>query len=229
MWTRDGKRVVFASGTDNAATHDLFWQPADGSGPAEPLLVVPGREVPHAWASDSTLIYTHSRPDPRGVHRDITTARIPFTGKSTPFANSAFHEVNADLSPDGSWLAYSSNENDGRYEVFVRPFPGPGGKIQVSAGGGEEPKWSLDGRHIFYRDATRMMAVEVRREPSFAVVGPPEALFTDNFYRLAGAVQYDVHPDGFVMLQAGGASESFIVVTNWFDELRRRLAPTRHR
>ena len=131
------------------------------------------------------------------------------------------------FSPDGHWLAYVSNES-GRFDVYVQPFPGPGGKRQISTEGGNEPVWSRNGEELFYRNGNQMMAVEITTEPSFSA-GTPRLLFEGAFRR--GSVlraDYDVTPDGqrFVMLQQGGpdsGATQINVVLNWFEELKQRV------
>ena len=115
-------------------------------------------------------------------------------------------------------MTYTSNES-GRTEVYVRPFPGPGAKVQVSVAGGDQPTWSPSGREIFYRDATKMVAAAVQLAPTFAVTSRTP-LFTDSFLR-SGTLDYDVLPDGgFVMLQPSAASQ-LMVITNWQSSVTR--------
>ena len=139
------------------------------------------------------------------------------------------------FSPDGDWLAYESNES-GQFEVYVRPFPGPGGKLQISTQGGIEPVWSRNRRELYYRNGDRMMAVEVssRRDsngafPSGFSAGSPQLLFEGHF-QFSGLVSsgYDVSPDGqrFLMVQPSGPDQTptqIQVVLNWFTELQQRV------
>jgi hypothetical protein len=135
------------------------------------------------------------------------------------------------LSPDGRWMAYASEES-GRREIYVQAFPGPGGRWQVSSDGGNEPLWSASGRELFYRSGDRMMAVDISTNGEF-LAGKPRPLF-EGSYVLAGGgyarAQYDVSPDGqrFLMLkvveQKSNPLTQIHVVLNWSDELSRRLA-----
>ena len=131
------------------------------------------------------------------------------------------------FSPDGRWLAYVSNES-GRYEIYVQPFPGPGGKRQISTGGGIQPIWARNGQELFYRNGNRMMAVEITTDPTFSP-GTPSLLFEGNYLSgIAFLPYYDITPDGqrFVMIQEGwtdSAPTQINVVLNWFEELKRRL------
>jgi serine/threonine-protein kinase len=135
------------------------------------------------------------------------------------------------LSPDDQWLAYVSNES-GREEVYVRPFPGLAGRVQVSTEGGTEPMWPKDGSELFYRNGDKMMTVAIASEPDLAL-GKPNLLF-EGRYQSGVAVDeftstnYDAAPDGrFVMIRSkeGSAPAQIHMVPNWFVELK-RLAPT---
>ncbi len=127
------------------------------------------------------------------------------------------------FSPDGRWLAYVSDES-GRDEVYMQPFPGPGGKRQISTEGGREPVWARNGRELFYRQGDELMAVEITLEPFTA--GKPTMLFEGRYDRsyVAGA-NYDVTPDGqrFVFIKSSAeelAVTQLNVVLNWFEELK---------
>ena len=118
------------------------------------------------------------------------------------FVESTTYETAPRFSPDGRWMAYGSNES-GRYEIYVRPYPGPGGKWQISTDGGTEPVWNPKGHELFYRDAQKMMAVEYSVQPSFSV-GKPKMLFEGPYVLTPRSFpDYDVSPDGqrFLMLK----------------------------
>ena len=135
------------------------------------------------------------------------------------------------ISPDGRWMAYSSNEF-GKGEVYVRPFPdvNSGGRWQVSTSGGTSPLWSPDGRELFYRNGDTTMAVEVETESTFKS-GKPQTLFR-GFQNSPYAI-WDIHPDGsrFLMIKESTVDTStedtprpkITVVTNWFEELKERV------
>ncbi len=209
LWTADGARVVF-SRRDSQGDIDLYWQMADGSGSAERLLARPGRQFALAATPDGSGIIFGDVP--RGATDDIML--LPLTGDRTPrpILATEFNERLPAISSDGKWMTYTSNES-GRTEVYVRPFPGPGAKVQISVAGGDQPTWSPSGREIFYRDATKMVAAAVQLAPMFAVTARTP-LFTDVFLK-SGTLDYDVLPDGgFVMLQPSAASQ-LMVITNW--------------
>jgi serine/threonine-protein kinase len=155
-------------------------------------------------------------------------------GEPKPFVNSAFDERLPAFSPDGRWLAYVSNES-GNYEVYVRPFPGPGGKWQVSTGGGNYPEWSNNGKEFFYRSLVdnKIMAV------SYAAFGEsfhgdkPQLWSPGQFADLGtGIYAFDLHPDGkrFAVLKAPGTEQTAAVnkvsfIFNFFDEIRSKFPP----
>ena len=130
--------------------------------------------------------------------------------------------------PDGHWIAYISDES-GRPEIYVQPYPGPGGKWQISTEGGNEPAWNRNGRELFYRSGNKMMAVEVTTQPTFSA-GKPKALFEGQYVPVSPGLTgtaYDVSADGqrFLMVKETEASISATqinVVLNWFEDLKRR-------
>jgi serine/threonine-protein kinase len=117
-----------------------------------------------------------------------------------PFLEGPFGEGAAALSPDGNWIVYASDES-GRFEVYARPYPGPGGKWQISTDGGRGPRWARETGELFYTIGEKMMVVSVELEPSFSP-GTPRVLFEFPFARIVGPnPDYDVTPDGqrFIM------------------------------
>jgi eukaryotic-like serine/threonine-protein kinase len=155
-------------------------------------------------------------------------------GTPTPFLNGPFIEGFPMFSPDGRWLAYSSNET-GRHEVYVRPFPGQGGKWQVSTGGGTHPTWSRAKRELFYGlDGQIMVAPYTVQADSFRAEKP--RLWSEGRYQPRGPSRmFDLHPDGERVALAPAAQtsdvtgqKSVVFIFNFFDELR-RVAPATKR
>ena len=229
LWTLDGQRVVFGSDQDGEV-RNLYWTLADGTGQPERLTNSVATQSPWTWSSDGQLlIYQQGRPsssvwDIHALSVNDRTARV--------LLGTEFMEFSPSVSPDGRWIAYSSNET-GSLEIYVRPFPNIGaGKWRVSTGGGFEPTWSPNSRELFYRnhDKSTMMGVSIRIEPVFTA-STPIVLFKDGYVRAAGGRTYDVSPDGqrFLMVkQSGGEQETLtasqvVVVLNWFEMLRRQL------
>jgi serine/threonine protein kinase/Tol biopolymer transport system component len=223
VWTPDGKRITFQS--TKKGPPNIYWQQADGSGGLERLTTSQNSNVPMSWSPDGQqLAFIEVNPS---TQRDIWVLRIG-DRKAQPFLQTPFDESACRFSADGHWLAYISNES-GRYEVYVQPYPGPGGKWQISTECGTEPVWNPNGRELFYRSGERMMAVDIATQPSLAA-GKPRMLFQGP-YELSPATSpnYDVSRDGqrFLMLKAGDADEGapaqINVVLNWFEELKRRV------
>ncbi len=191
LWSRDGKRVAYARAEASGASSDIFWQSADGSGTAEPLYEAQGSQWPYGFTPDGkTLLFNQSAG--RGARGNIFLVKV---GEKTAQAlfESEFNNRLPDLSPDGKWVTYASNES-GRYEVYVRPFPGPGGKWAVSGNGGDQPLWNPNGRELFYRDGLNIIAVSVATSPTFSVLSR-KVLFED-LYDNAGTQDWHVFPDG---------------------------------
>ena len=152
-------------------------------------------------------------------------------GKLQPILETPANEYAPEVSPDGHWLAYVSDES-GRDEVYVRAFPGSGGKWQISTGGARDPVWRSDGRELFFISGDKMMAVDVHMEPSFSA-GSPHELFHGEFEQPTSPFRiYDVSSDGkrFVMISPSDSSQArtqIDVVLNWVNELRRPTAPAK--
>jgi eukaryotic-like serine/threonine-protein kinase len=223
VWTRDGKRIAFTSNKEGP--QNLFWQLADGSGGLERLTTSEHVNTPSSWSPDGQLLAFWEVNATTGW--DIWMLR-PSDRKAQPFLRTPFNESVPRFSPDGRWLAYISNES-GRYEIYVQPYPGPGGKWQISTEGGTEPAWNPNGRELFYRSGDRMMAVDIATQPGFSV-GKPRVLFEGQYEPTPATFpNYDVSPDGqrFLMLkpseQEAAAQTQINVVLNWFEELKRRV------
>jgi serine/threonine-protein kinase len=210
----------------------IFTIPADGSGSAERLTQ---NELPQqvtGWSPDGGTLILQQLDHPE-TKWDVMTFRPGVDTEAVPLLDSPFMEMLAELSPDGRWIAYTSDES-GRLEVYVRSYPDLGSKWQVSTDGGIEPAWSRDGTELFYRDEAglRMMVVDVVLEPEFRP-GRPRVLFEGLFVESPWyGRNYDVAPDGqsFLMLQQdlGGIEQAELrLVLNWVEELRRVEFPTR--
>jgi serine/threonine-protein kinase len=226
VWTRDGQRIIF-KGLGNR----LFWQPSDGSGVAEPLTEagLSLNDVPVSASPDGQFVaFTED-----GVNRNRAMFSLSLKDHKTQAFGQSIRRDNApEFSPDGKWVAYDSTES-GRDEIYVRPFPGPGGKYQISNGGGTEPIWNPKGHELFYRNREKMMAVQVTTQPAFSA-GEPKVLFEGPYVLTPRSLpDYDVSPDGqrFLMLKPADAApraEQINIVLNWFEELKQRV-PARAR
>ena len=222
VWTPDGTRVAVRS-TREGSPGGIFWQMADGSGGDERLsTAVQVSDLPMSFSPDGQLL-AFGRPDPK-TQRDIWVLSVKDRTQRKLFLGTPATEGAARFSPDGRWIAYVSDES-GRPEIYVQPYPGPGGKWQISVDGGIEPAWNPNGRELFYRSGDKMMAVAVTTQPMFTA-GRPTMLFEGTYlastFPLTG-VTYDVTRDGqrFLMVKDQAASATQInVVVNWFEELK---------
>jgi serine/threonine-protein kinase len=160
---------------------------------------------------------------------DISDPEHPKPGKPKLFFRTPFNELHPAVSPDGRWIAYQSNES-GRYEVYVLPFPGPGGKWQISSAGGRMPVWSRNGRELFFQNLdNRIMAADYEPKNESVVVGKPHLWSDQQLMDVSGFLNYDLAPDGkrFAILpelkaQAEKGNVHMTFLLNFFDELRRR-------
>jgi len=237
IWTPDGQRIAYSS-QEKGGTINLWWIRADGAGDAQRLTESKSLHYAGSWRPDGKVL-AFSQQSPGATAFDILTLPIEGDEKSgwkpgdpKPFVNSAFSEREPAFSPDGRWLAYESNES-GSYEVYVRPFPGPGGKWQISTGGGVFPEWFRNGKELFYRtpDSKIMVVTYTGSGDSFHADKPQlwsPGQFTD---RGLGNLNFDLHPDGkrFAVLKAPGTGQTAAVnklnfIFNFFEELRRRTA-----
>jgi serine/threonine-protein kinase len=170
IWTPDGKRLLFSWGRSTA--NNLFWQPYDGSSPMERLTTSEYGQQPGSWSLDGkTLAFEDVHPD---TGDDIALLDVR-SGRVTRFLNSKYAEWYPEFSPDGRWMAYTSDESN-RHEVYIRPFPGPGMKQQVSGEGGSEPLWARNGKQLFYRRQDQVWVVDVRIDGGLTT-GKPRFLF----------------------------------------------------
>jgi serine/threonine-protein kinase len=224
VWTPDGKRIAFYSSKEG--TPNIFWQLADGSGGLERLTTSTYTNAPLSFSPDGQML-AFDEASPTGI--GIWVLRMS-DRKAQPFLRTQFKEAAARFSPDGHWLAYVSNES-GRDEVYAQPYPGPGGKWQISTDGGTEPLWNRSGRELFYRSGDKLMAVGISTQPGF-VAGKPRQLFKGGYLLSSfGVPNYDVSPDGqrFLMVKPVGQEQAvptqINVVLNWTEELK-RLVPT---
>ena len=219
----------------------MFWQASDGSGGGERLTTSENSNSPSSFSADGQLLAFIETTAETG--RDIWVLRMaapsagspqPSSGqagqgrKAQPFLKTPYEETAPKFSPDGRWLAYSSDES-ARREVYVQPYPGPGGKWQISTDGGQEPVWNPHGGELFYRIGNKMMAVDVETKSGFSA-GKPRMLFEAPYLQTGiNSPYYDVSPDGqrFLMLKPVEAQTSaptqINVVLNWFEELKKKV------
>ena len=217
-WSPKGDRLLYK--TDRGGPRpSLWWLPADGSGTAEVLMASPDKDIWQGMLSPDgkTLIYRTGG----GGTGDIWSAPLGNGGGETAFATARFNELGPRFSPDGRAVAYYSDES-GSYQVYVRPFPGPGAAVPVSVNGGQTPVWSHDGRTIYFANGRQFLAAAVDTAGSLSVANR-KVLFERNFVAGAGHAAYDIAPDGksiLMLIPESGEPEKIVVVRNLATELR---------
>jgi Tol biopolymer transport system component len=238
VWSPDGKRIVFASRRGDKATFNLYWQRADGTGDVQRLTESKNSQTPTSFHPGGKFIAFFETTANNGadlmilpLDGDDSAGWKP--GKPTVFLNAPYVESTGSFSPDGRWLAYLSNES-GRNEVFVRPFPGPGGKWQISTGGADDPTWSRVRHELFFASSAdaRIMSAQYTVENESFRADKPAAWSPTQFLARprAPSRDFDLHPDGQRFAVAAASSDGntkqdkVVLIFNYFDELR-RIAP----
>ena len=231
VWTHDGRRIIFNS--LRGGRNGLFWQPADGSGAAELLKENPGGGLfAYDASADGTRLLVSATFPATGA--DIFLMALDGGRRIEPLIQTDFVEMNGVFSADGRWFAYQS-PSSGRPEIYVRPTPGfDAGQWQVSTAGGIEPIWARDGRELFYRAPDgSVMGVPLGGGTTWSAGSPTRILggpYASANLGEAPFRTYDVSRDGrrFLMIKRGAAEAPeamarFIVVHNWFEELKQRV------
>ena len=225
LWTPDGKKVCFKS------TNDVMCQSADGSGQAERIATIEGLTSLKSFTPDGTRLISTAIPN---GNNDIVITTMSPPAKTTTLIQTPYSDSNGMVSPDGRWLAYTSNES-GRAEIYVRPFPAVDqGRWQVSIEGGSEARWSSDGKELFFISgggpvprflwAAPIVDSKVFKADKPVVISKPSA---------ATAAAYDVAPDGRFLFHVAAAAAAtagelprMVFVQNWFEELKSRMSAT---
>jgi serine/threonine-protein kinase len=239
VWTPDGKRIVFASDRARTGIGNLYWVNADGTGEVTRLTDSPDTEVPFSWHPTGKYLAYQALRNATGwdlailaMEGDAQRGWTP--GKSSVFLSTPVTDVGPQFSPDGRFLAYFANESGNLFDVYVRPFPGPGGKWRVSTDGGIYPQWS--------RTAPELLFLGTNQS---AIMFAPYTVVADSFradkarpwspttYQGIGTLMpYAVHPDGkrlalvAVSNQAGVIRDQVVFVFNCTEHLR-SIAPGR--
>ena len=231
-WSPDGRVVAFIR--DTTGSSEVVARPADGSGHARVLARLDRRIQEVDWSRSGAWLLLRTDNGAAGAG-DIVGVGTSGDTTPVPLLATPYTELHPALSPDGRWLAYTSNES-GNNEVYVRPFPNTnGGRWQVSNGGGSEPRWSADGREIFFIDPARgLVAAQVRTAPTFAVTGlqnlfAAPTLAFDSYHQ-----SYAVSPDGrafyfFATHQSerGTGELRIVLVRHWLADVAAKLKASR--
>jgi dipeptidyl aminopeptidase/acylaminoacyl peptidase len=217
IWSPDGARLAFASNRNGA--YDLYDKATDGSGNERTLLESSDFKRPNSWSPDGRFIlYWTAQNKGDLMVLPLTGDRRPFPIVSTPF-----DEQQGAFSPDGKWVAYQSDKS-GRFEIYVRPFPGPGGESQVSAEGGHSPRWRADARELYFlAPDLKMMAAKVETKGAAFSASAPESLFQTRINQATNRQQYDVARDGRFLILTDlpeTSTEPIHLLLNWQPTLR---------
>jgi hypothetical protein len=234
VWTPDGERITYAAGTNGPDA--LHWVRADSVGAPAPLIQSDLNLVPAAWTPDGRQLLYYQVP--AGSNATRTTWIYDVTAKAAPTAlvrSAANVAAGAlDISRDGRWIAYQSNET-GEAQVYVQAYPSGVPRLQISTDGGVSPVWRGDGKELFYvkpngrAGGVRMMAVAIDVQSGLSA-GAPKTLFSGQYEMNLPARSYDVTADGhrFLLIRADerapGRITQLNIVQNWTEELK-RLAP----
>jgi len=214
LWSPDRRHVAYTSFRDGH--FGIYWSAVDGSSPEQKLTSNQFEPTAAAFTRDGKkLIFTQDV-----TATDVNSWEVGVTGNATPVPLINLGEGDSlGISPDGKWIAYESAET-GQLEVYVQPYPGPGGKWQVSNGGGYRPHWSPDGKEIFFRWGDAMMAASVQTRPHFTS-DTAHMLFSGH-YAHAGR-DYETDGRRFLMMKSADQKgpTSLQVVLNWTSEVNR--------
>jgi len=223
----DNREIIFAS--HDSGGPQLYKKAADGSGEAEALLInTSGLTLlyPHDCTPDGNVLLATTRGSEENPASSLVAINLERNGKIDPLLLSDVRESHPALSKDGKWLAYVCEEPSGS-KIFVTTFPDLEGKWLVSTEDGHEPVWAPDGKALYYRDGTSVIAVPVETEGGFSL-GRAQTLFEDVYVTDSNCRTYDIHPDGNRFLMMKEVEEDvprteLIVVENWFEELKRHV------
>jgi Tol biopolymer transport system component len=224
VWSPDDRQIAFMRRTNGESRMMVI--PSDGSDIQPKVLTDRDEEaVPWTWSPDGAFLLFRKMMPPK-----LWLMHLP-DGKASPWLQTPFLEASAAFSPDGRWIAYSTNQT-GADEIWVRPFPGPGTPTRVSDGGGERPIWKRDGKEIYFENHGKMVSARVASQSSAFRSETPRVVFDGGFMHDdtdANLRFIDAVPDGrFIAVepeQASGAA-SIVVVQHWEEELK-RLVPTK--
>jgi len=221
LWTPDGERLLFSR--NEGADVNVYSTRTDRGEGEVPVLRISGQQNRTQDLSPDGR-HVILRRNSGAQTYDLYALALDSARTVEPWLITPALERAPTFSPGSDWIAYSSDES-GRDEVYVRPFPGPGGRIPVTTRGGTEPAWDPDGGRLIYRSGNRFEVVEVETDPTFRVLSPPSTLFEGRFYAYSWSRQYDVHPDGdqFLLFQYESERSEVTVVVGFIEELKERV------
>jgi Tol biopolymer transport system component len=220
VWSPDGKEVAYSS--NRAGRLEIYLKPASGVEGEQPIVTGEGESMPTDWSRDGRFLAYQTQSQ---ATKKFDIWILPMTGdrKPYPFIATEADEGDGTFSPDGRWFAFSSDES-GRREVYVVPFPGRGGKWQVSSSGGHWPIWVVNGTELDYLTPDRKwMAVEVNGKGNDFSIGATQTLFGGKPLPSGSPLGVKVTPDGKRLLLPveEEGSVPFTLVTNWTADLKK--------
>jgi serine/threonine-protein kinase len=228
VWNPQGMRIAYSAA--HGGDLEAWVTSSDGSGEPEQLTTLGGHNHVDSWSPDGRLLTVHRH----GTDGTVSIVMVPMEGSDRaprPFLDPKIIAEGASFSPEMRFVSYLTTES-GQREIYIRPYPGPGGQVTVSVGGGREPTWMPNGE-VFYRslNGDRMFAVSAPTAPALTI-GPPVEVFRERFYVAPSGSprpQYDVTADGKRFLIVTEAAETsadrltIVIVQNWLEELKRLL------
>ncbi|HVS82974.1 MAG TPA: protein kinase [Pyrinomonadaceae bacterium] len=221
LWSPDGSQVVFVS--NRKGPYDIYQKPSSGAGSEEVLFESNEGKATTSWSPDGRFIAFVNTDTKANTKQDLWILPLFGDHKPFPFLQTPFNEFGAQFSPDGHWIAYVSDES-GSNQVYIAPFPGPGGKWQVSRGGGTEPRWRGDGKELFFLASdAKLMAVDVSAKELTLEIGNAQPLF-DAHVATSPGTHYDVTRDAkrfLIDVSTEGSSVPITLVVNWTADLKR--------
>jgi serine/threonine-protein kinase len=222
IWTPDGRRITYGATVDGKS--GIYGVQADGSGKPEQLLATDSPATPSSWSPDNKFLLYSQSVDKKPSRIWVLPVSGGVSGKPYPLHDTQSYEAGGEISPDGHWVAYESADT-GQVEVYVQPFPGPGGRERVSTQGGDSVRWGHNGKELYYRLISgegAIMEVDIQTSPQLHL-GLPKAITKGVF-----GTTFDTAPDGkkFLVELVGGADPGgrrMVGIDNWFEELKRRV------
>jgi serine/threonine-protein kinase len=233
IWTPDGQRIIYSSDAGHPGVQNIYWQRANGSGPADRLTDSPTNQV--ATSVDprgNSILFSEFAG---GTGADIWVLPLHANGQPgtpRPFLITPTYETHGTFSPDGKWIAYMSSEQ-GSFEIYVRKSEGAGGPWRVSTAGGAHPTWSKNTQELLYVIDDQIMTVKYRLRGDAFEHERPRAWAPARYANAGPTRKYAIHPDGKRVIvatpdtTAAAKYDAVTFVFNFFDELKRLLPPGR--
>ena len=215
VFTPDGKRLLYAN--DRLGVPDIFLKQLGSAEEDRAVVVAPGLQEPCDVSPDGRFLIFNN-DEFAGNHSDLFVVPLDWSTKPAPFVKTPFSESDARFSPDGKWVAYQSDQS-GQHQIYVKPFPGPGEARQISTKGGTQPRWSPNGRQLYFREARKIFVADVTAPDS-----EPQLLF-ENPQRF-GSFEVSREGDRFLMSMYDDLALQVPtrVIVNWPGLLRQRAA-----